>query len=375
MRHHQPNDQPQWTAAQIARFLTRILFLLFAEDIRLLPRIETKTVFRYILDSAVDNHATFVPEMQALFETLDGRHATYMARVLPYFNGSLFATSPDEGERIEVLDITQIPGAIAVLRRASDADWESVNPTIFGTMFEGALDPSKRAQLGAHYTSEADIRLVIEPVLMLPLNREWEAVQAEAAPHMKTFLDAESTARAVQSARAQLIPLYERMMNKLESTRVLDPACGSGNFLYMSLRLMKDLEGRVRKLFDPLALPFRDVVTPRQFFGIEKDEFAANLAHVVIWIGYLQWRYENEGELHPQLPGKPATPYDLPSPILKDKDNPDEPERILNDDAIMRYDADGKPYEPEWIDADVIVGNPPFLGGKELRGELGRCLS
>ena len=117
--------------------------------------------------------------MQNLFETLDGRRTMFMARYLPYFNGSFFASAPDEGDHPEVLDITQIPGAIAVLRRASDADWESVNPTIFGTMFEGALDPSKRAQLGAHYTSEADIRLVLEPVLMLPLNREWEAVQAK----------------------------------------------------------------------------------------------------------------------------------------------------------------------------------------------------
>ncbi len=152
---------------------------------------------------------------------------------------------------------------------------------------------------------------------------------------------------------------------------MLDPACGSGNFLYMSLRLMKDLEGRARKLFAPLGLTFRDVVTPRQFYGIEKDEFAANLAHAVIWIGYLQWRFENEGELHPQLPGKAPTPYDLPNPILKDRDNPDEPEHILNDDAIMRYDADGKPYEPEWIAADVIVGNPPFLGGYKQRSNLG----
>jgi type II restriction/modification system DNA methylase subunit YeeA len=206
---------------------------------------------------------------------------------------------------------------------------------------------------------------------MLPLNREWDAIQVEAAPYLQVFLDFDSTPRDEQLAYESLIPLYERMMDKLGSTTVLDPACGSGNFLYMSLRLMKDLEGRVRKLFEPLALPFRDVVSPRQFYGIEKDEFAANLAHVVIWIGYLQWRFENEGELHPKLPNKPATPYDLPSPILKDKDSPDEPERILNADAIMRYDADGKPYEPEWVAADVIVGNPPFLGDKRMRGELG----
>lgn len=372
MRRYQRANQPAWTAAQIARFLTRILFLLFAEDIKLLPRIETKTVFRYILDSAVEDHASFVREMQTLFETLDGRHTTYMARYLPYFNGSFFATTPDEGERPEVLDITEIPGALAVLQSASDARWESVNPTIFGTMFEGALDPSKRAQLGAHYTSESDIRLVLEPVLMQPLMREWETVQQEAAPYLRTFVSADSTPREKETARGRLTRLYGQMMDRLQSTTVLDPACGSGNFLYMSLRLMKDLEEQVRKLFKPLELPFRDVVTPRQFYGIEKDEFAANLAHVVIWIGYLQWRYEHEGELHPKLPNKPPTPYDLPNPILKDKDSPDEPDRILCADAIMRYDERGKPYEPEWAAVDVMVGNPPFLGGNRIRQELGQ---
>jgi hypothetical protein len=371
LRNYQPAGQTKWTPAQIARCLNRVLFLLFAEDIKLLPRIETKTVFRYILDSSIESHDAFVPAMRELFEALDERRTTFMLRTLPYFNGSLFAAASDEGDLPDVLDITTIPGAVDVLRRASDAGWARVNPTIFGTMFEGALDPGKRAQLGAHYTSEADIRLVLEPVLMLPLNREWEAVQAEAAPHLQTFVSPDTTPRATQLAQEQLIPLYERMISRLEATTVLDPACGSGNFLYMSLRLMKDLERKVQDTFKPLGLPFRDVVTPRQFYGIEKDEFAASLAHVVLWIGYLQWRYEKEGELHPKLPNKPATIYDLPHPILRDKDRADEPDRILNNDAILRYDADGKPYEPEWVAADVIVGNPPFLGDKKMLGKLG----
>jgi hypothetical protein len=129
---------------------------------------------------------------------------------------------------------------------------------------------------------------------------------------------------------------------------------------------MKDLEARVRKLFEPLGLPFRDVVTPRQFLGIEKDAFAARLAYVVTWIGYLQWRYQDEGVLHPYLRDSSRPhPRQLPHPILQD-----DPSRILNDDAIMRYDAEGKPYEPAWPEADVIMGNPPFLGGKRMRTEL-----
>src|SRR5262249_45071022 len=106
--------------------------------------------------------------------------------------------------------------------------------------------------------------------------------------------------------------------------------------------------------------------------GIEKDEFAAKLAHVVVWIGYLQWRYEDEGVLHPYLKESSRPhPRQLPNPIIQDKEQPDEPYRIVNDDAILRYDANGKPYEPEWPAVDVIMGNPPFLGGNRIRGELG----
>jgi len=112
------------------------------------------------------------------------------------------------------------------------------------------------------------------------------------------------------------------------------------------------------------------VVTPRQLYGIEKDIFAARLAHVVVWIGYLQWRYEQDGLLYPVLPRSLPHPRNLPNPIIQDKLSANEPDRIINDDAIMRYDADGKPYEPEWADVDVIVGNPPFLGDKKMRREL-----
>lgn len=361
LRNHKGADgQPLWKPMQIARFLTRVLFILFAEDIDLLPTIEHKSAFRYIIDNAIHYPDRFVPSLRDLFEAMDGRVRDFMYQPVRYFNGGLFAPGDDEGEHAEVLAIAGIPGTMDLLRRVSDASWREVNPTIFGTMFEGALDPGKRAQLGAHYTSEADIRLVLEPVLMLPLNREWEAIRAEAEPLLQTFLSTETPPKGKHQARERLVPLYERMMDRLEKTTVLDPACGSGNFLYVSLRLMKDLEDRVRAFFAPIGLPLRDVVTPRQLYGIEKDAFAAKLAQVVVWIGYLQWQYENNR----------AALDNLPSPILRDKTNPDEPDHILNDDAIMRYDANGKPYEPDWQAVDVIVGNPPFLGGKKLRSEL-----
>lgn len=373
MRDHKNDEgKPVWEPIQIARFLTRLTFCLFAEDVGLMPRLGTLPVFRYLTEGAWKMPIAFTSELQTLFEAMDGQRSHFIMEAVPYFNGGLFADSqPGAGDGKEVLDLTEIPGAIDLLEKVSEADWRRVNPTIFGTLFEGALDENKRAQLGAHYTSEEDIRLVVEPVLMEPLNRLWAEIQAEAEPLLQKYLKG-GTPRATQEAQERLVQLHDQMMSRLEQTRVLDPACGSGNFLYMSLRAMKDLEARARKFFEPLGLRFRDVVTPRQLYGIEKDEFAARLAQVVVWIGYLQWRYEDEGMLHPRLKSSSRPhPKELPHPILQDKYHPDEPDHIQCADAILRYDAEGKPYEPEWPEVDVIMGNPPFLGGSRLRSELG----
>ncbi len=345
MRDHVDADGAHpWEPMQIARFLTKLVFSLFCEDVDIMPRPFNQPVFRYIitegvrkLDDAQAQSDGFMQSMKELFEGMNGERQTFILKPTPYFNGGIFFESkPGAGDGLEVLDITQVPGAVELVHEVSEADWRFVNPTIFGTLFEGALDISKRAQLGAHYTGEADIRLVIDPVLMQPIYREWDVVRAEAEPLMQTYLHAE-TPRAKAAAEDRLKALNERMMTLLERTTVLDPACGSGNFLYMALKALKDVEGRVRKLFEPLGLPFRDVVTPRQLYGIEKDEFAANLAKVVVWIGYLQWRYEDEGVLHPVLLNRAPHPRALPVPIIKDKLSPDEPDRIVCDDAVMRY--------------------------------------
>ena len=372
-RHFDESGSPIWQPMQIARFLTKLVFALFAEDVGLLPRIEfpPEKVSIKILDFMAHwaNRVpdAFVEAMQNLFRAMDGQVSHFWMMPVPYFNGSLFMeSSPGANDGLEVLDLTLIPGAVEILRDVTEADWSEVNPTIFGTLFEGALDESKRAQLGAHYTGEDDIRLIVEPVLMQPLYHLWNEIRAEAEHLLQRYFKAE-TPRAAVEAKERLIALHDQMMNTLENTRVLDPACGSGNFLYVSLRTMKDLEQRVRKLFEPMGFPFRDVVTPRQLYGIEKDEFAAKLAHVVVWIGYLQWRYEDEGVIHVVSPRKTPHPRSLPHPILKDKNRPDEPDRIICADAIMRYDADGKPYEPEWPQVDVIISNPPFLGDKYMR--------
>jgi hypothetical protein len=372
-----------WSSMRIARFLTRLIFALFVEDVGLLPRIGENGgagigAMSYIIRHTAEAPEGFKPVLTYLFKAMAGEQSDFMMKPVPFFNGGLFRAADGSDDGTDVLDITMMGehAPIDILEKVSAADWSAVNPAIFGTLFERALDAGKRAQLGAHYTKESDILLVVDPVLMQPLNRYWEETIAKAAPLLAQLAEGTAlTPKQAQEARDQLKHLHDEMMARLENTRVLDPACGSGNFLYVSLRALKDLEGRIRALFAPLGLPFRDVVTPRQLSGIEKDEFAAKLAHVVVWIGYLQWRYEHEGEiLHPYNPrlwDHDQHPQVLPNPIIQDRLNEGDLDRILCADAILRYDADGKPYEPEWVEADVIMGNPPFLGGKRMRSELG----
>ena len=373
MRQHPLGETPKWESMQIARFLTKLVFALFAEDIGLLPPLPGTPIFRFLVDAGRRAPETFALELGRLFQTMNGESQYFFTMPIPYFNGGMLTESAvGAGDGLEVLDVTEIPGALDLLGEAAESDWRSVNPTIFGTLFEGALDTSKRAQLGAHYTSESDIRLVIDPVLVSPLLRAWDAAHAEAAPLMQTFLNPTTPPKARKTVEARLRELRDAMNAELEGITVLDPACGSGNFLYVALKALKDLERKVRDFFRPLAPDeFRDVVTPRQFFGIEKDSFAARLAHVVIWIGYLQWRYEDEGTLYWAQPRKQPHPRSLPNPIIQDKLKPTDPDRVTNDDAILRYDADGKPYEPAWPPAKIIIGNPPFLGGNKIRSELG----
>ena len=372
-RHKDANGNPIWQPMQIARFLTKLVFTLFAEDVELLPRPFASPVMQYIFENSIDNPEAFTDALVPLFEAMDGVRSTYNMKFVPYFNGGIFAPSAEgANDSYEALDLGQHGFDFSVLKKVSLADWRFVNPTIFGTLFEGALDVSKRAQLGAHYTSESDIRLIVEPVLMQPLYRQWDALRQSAEPVLQAYLNPATSPRDKQAAYERLLAWHNEMMTRLETVTVLDPACGSGNFLYVSLRLLKDLEAKVRSFFEPLGLPYRDVVTPRQLYGMEKDEFAANLAKVVVWIGYLQWRYESDGVLHPYNPKAIRNhPNALPHPILKDKNHPSEPERIVCADAILRFDEAGKPYEPDWQPAEVIVGNPPFLGGKKMLHEMG----
>jgi type II restriction/modification system DNA methylase subunit YeeA len=344
------DNMRQWQANpdRIARFLTKLVFCLFAEDVALLPGVPGNEVglFSMIVEQTKTEPARFIRYTQELFRAMADGGEVMFARV-PYFNGSLFD---------DVLVEELSADALGQLAKATRLNWESVEPAIFGTLFERSLDPAKRAQLGAHYTGRDDILLIVEPVLMAPLHRQWEAIMGEAAP-IRAAYDAAllgTNRREIKTLGDKLEALRERMLAQLRTVKVLDPACGSGNFLYVSLQLLMQMEKQVinHELFTGLTRPFPEV-HPRQMYGIEINPIAHALASIVVWIGYIQWRKQN-GYI------------DNREPILEDlSDN------IRRMDAIMTLNADGTPREPDWPAVDVIVGNPPFLGGYRLRSELG----
>jgi type II restriction/modification system DNA methylase subunit YeeA len=326
-------EEPQ----RIAHFLIRLLFCLFAEDIGLLPN----GLFSRLIEATRSRAPQFVAQLRALFAAMS-TGGFFGADEIPQFNGRLF----DDAEAL-ALD----SDGLAILQRVSALDWSSIEPSILGTLFERSLDPAKRAQLGAHYTSRDDILLIVEPVLMAPLRRRWAAVEAQARD-LAARRDAAAGAQATR-LQNELRALLTSFAGEIAATRVLDSACGSGNFLYVALKQLLDLEKAVITLAQDLAAGgFFPSVSPEQLRGVEVNEYAHELAQVTVWIGYIQWLRDNG--------------FGAPSePILKPLDT------IRRMDAILAFDADGRPVEPEWPAADVIVGNPPFLGGKRLRAELG----
>ncbi len=326
--------------APTAHFLIRLLFCLFAEDVGLLP----KALFTRLVARTRRDARAFAAQLGQLFAAMAtggwfGEHQIY------HFNGGLF----DDAFALELAS-----DGLDILNGLTGLDWSSIEPSILGTLFERSLDPTKRAQLGAHYTSRDDILLIVEPVLMAPLQRKWETVEATARG-----LSARASASDHVPTRARytadLARLLQDFADELRAVRILDPACGSGNFLYVSLRQLLDLWKEVSNLAGELGLPLMMAISapsPAQLYGIEINEYAHELAQATIWIGYIQWLRENGYGLPPE-------------PVLRKLDN------IHRMDAILAFDADGKPVEPEWPVADVVVGNPPFLGGNKIRAELG----
>jgi SAM-dependent methyltransferase len=338
MKKHMEVTGERYTAEQLAHFLARLLFCLFAEDLGLLPH----TIFSQILRAQGIEHANLQRGLRNLFREMHtgGVFGYYDIRE---FNGTLF---DDEF-------VPTIPDDLArALLQAAQQDWSQVDPSIFGTLFERVIDPDKRAQLGAHYTGVEDIMLIVEPVLMAPLRRQWDGIRRQVerllretqSPNLPT-----SQSLSHQSAHE----LLTNFAAEITAVRVLDPACGSGNFLYVALRQLLDLQKQVIAYAARRGLPDIPLTAgPQQLYGIEINPYAHELAQITTWIGYLQWRDENSFT-------------DMPDPVLRPLKN------IKRMDAILAYDDAGNPIEPTWPDADVVIGNPPFLGGQKILRELG----
>ena len=318
----------------VAHFVNRLVFCMFADDVGLLPG----HMFTRMLEQARRQPAQFADLARDLFEVMaTGGRIGF--ETVDWFNGGLF----DDGAALPL----EKPEIETVLT-ASRLDWSEIDPSILGTLFERGLDPDKRAQLGAHYTDRDKIMLLVEPVVIRPWLAEWAAEKAEITADLERADEAQ--ARATRTRRRNAVGRrYRAFLNRLRGFTVLDPACGSGNFLYLALKALKDLEHRVQ--VEAEALGFQRAfpeIGPANVKGIEMNTYAAELARVSVWIGEIQWMRHNGFS-------------ESRDPILKPLDT------IERRDAILTSDD----TEPEWPEADVVVGNPPFLGGKLLIKHLG----
>ncbi len=347
-------EKAKHSPENVAMFLMRCLFTMFAEDVELLP----KNSFRDLLDRCRKEPEKFREMVGQLWEAMDqGKFAYALETTVRKFNGEFFksrGTLPLGREEI------------GELYEAARANWRDVEPAIFGTLLEQALDTIERKKLGAHYTPRAYVERLVVATVIEPLRQEWNQALSTAE-------------RQKSEGRAKdAIGTIKAYHDKLCKIRILDPACGTGNFLYVSLELMKRLEGEVLEALSDLggqeALLGLEghTVDPHQFLGLEVNTRAAAIAELVLWIGYLQWHFRTKG----------AAPSE---PILRAFHNIQSMDAVLAANETMAKDEQGKPilrngeivytyshpHRPDWPAAEFIVGNPPFIGGKDLRARLG----
>ena len=368
----------------VAQFLMRCLFTMFAEDVQLLPH----DSLRDLLARHAEQPDVAMRMLAQLWRDMDaGGFSAVLAGNVLRFNGKLFK-QPDTLP----LDRAQLE----LLLEAARADWKHVEPAIFGTLLERALSPKDRHKLGAHYTPRAYVERLVLPTVIEPLRKEWGEAQAAAGT------------LAAEDKTDEAIAELQRFHHRLCSVRVLDPACGSGNFLYVTLEHLKRLEGEVLNALDELGYrqtglaldgeradaAAGETVDPHNLLGIELNPRAAAIAEVVLWIGYLQWHYRTRGDVHPPQPvirdfrnienrdavlahdgmqfvtderGVPVTRWDGETM----KVSPVTGELVPDEDARKPVERYLNPRKAAWPEADFVVGNPPFIGTKRMRAALG----
>ncbi len=342
LQHRNPDREA------VAHFVNQLVFCFFADSVKLLPN----GLWKKLLQAAERKPAQAKAFLARLFDDMAKGGDFDLENILE-FDGGLF-----DGRPPLALEHTEI----GLLFAAASLDWSLIDPTIFGTLFERFLDPDKRAQIGAHYTQPEKIMMIVEPVVLRPLRAEWETAKAKIEAIMAPVLAAPSgngraasrdLAKRFDTARAMAEIERDAFIERLCGLRILDPACGSGNFLYLALQGVKDIEWRA--ILDCEALGLGMAVPragPEILHGIEINPFAAELARTTIWIGDIQWRVKNAIQHHPR-------------PILRKLDS------IECRDALLMPDGKGGFGMAEWPESDFIVGNPPFLGDRKMIAGLG----
>jgi type II restriction/modification system DNA methylase subunit YeeA len=356
-------------APDVAHFLNKLVFCLFAEDAELLP----DKLFQKLLNICRYQPQNFADHARTLFTAMRDKGGKVGFDTIEWFNGGLFAD--DIALELDKEDV-------AMLIAAAKLDWSEIDPSIMGTLFERGLDPAKRSQLGAHYTDRDKIMMILEPVIIRPLESEWAMVRETIADLMGQVEKADQAIKAIQSEGAALLvadpekskateaarrskiakvkkdqdtafdaakEAKAAFLERLKAFRVLDPACGSGNFLNLSLLALKDIEHKVNVEAEQLGLVRAAPATgPENMLGIELNDYAAELARVSVWIAEIQWMRKNGFEANR-------------NPILRTLDN------IECRDAVLASDG----TRAAWPKADVVVGNPPFLGSSKFLREMG----
>ena len=332
---------------KVSHFLTQCLFCFFAEDVGLLP----DRLFEKMINAKLDlpTKSGLLPSekltrgLATLFESMRSGDL-FGVHDIARFNGGLFKTI--EVPQLDIMNVTE-------LRNAAGLNWSAIDVSIFGTLFERGLDPGKRSQLGAHYTDPATIMRIVEPVLQRQLLQIWEQVaQVIRGLMAKSIRKGDKNYKAAQAK-------FLDWLDQLKNYRVLDPACGSGNFLFLGLKTLKDIEHKSH--LDAAAMGLdreADLVTgPHNMLGIELNEYAAELARVTVWIGELQWRLTHGYEFKT-------------NPVLEPLDHIECRDALI---SVRPEPVEGQSQfiEAAWPQASVVIGNPPFLGGSKKRRELG----
>jgi hypothetical protein len=360
----------------VAKFLMRCLFTMFAEDVGLLP----SRIFSDAFEGWWDAPERFKSDIEELWQKMNEGGVLWGKGKVWRFNGGLFNDPA-------AIDLNRFQ--LHALREAAESNWAHVDPSIFGTLLERALDPKERHRLGAHYTPRAYVERLVRPTIEEPLRKEWETVRAS----VRTLVADNA------SGEKEALRLLDKFLDRLAHVRILDPACGTGNFLYVSLDVLKRIENEVLDMISNLGggriTSYGRLVSPKQFLGIEIKRWAKEIAELVLWIGYLQWQLRTRGFANnPEEPilhdyqniecRDAVLAYDEKVPLLDDNGNPvtrwdgetmkrhavtgegvpDDSTRI----AVYRYE---NPRKAQWPTADYVVGNPPYLGKHRMRETFG----